>query len=385
MSSQLHLGPTVGPDRRALENPRHSIASDPAHDKASASFPMDHNLKRSEKLLSPVQDSLLSSSLSFSLSLSLLFSPSTMAPHLWLRAEVKANEHRTALTPDAYRELIAQGARTRAFSLSAVLAAPLALSLSLSLYVLCSAPHRVAAGVPTRLTTVHTHTLTHRPTHARTLSLSNSLTPFSFLLISPFPPFSPSSLLPPFHCLAAARLIRVVRLCLPFHAEKEAGFSTTLTSVVSAHVRRSSAPPQPPFAAGYKITVERSTDPLTSRCYPDADYEACVALPALSLATLAHRPRFEPRCLQLRALLCTNRDRGSRMSHNTSSSSLSLRLSALPPWRRSVGAGPHTLSSSCSLRLCSSRKPHMAAPAASSSRATRGPMRLRTLPLSASR
>jgi saccharopine dehydrogenase (NAD+, L-lysine-forming) len=33
----------------------------------------------------------------------------TTTPHLWLRAETKKNEHRTALTPSVCKTLLAQG------------------------------------------------------------------------------------------------------------------------------------------------------------------------------------------------------------------------------------------------------------------------------------
>ena len=39
------------------------------------------------------------------------FSSITMVVHLWLRSEVKAFEHRTPLTPEACRQLIASGKR----------------------------------------------------------------------------------------------------------------------------------------------------------------------------------------------------------------------------------------------------------------------------------
>ena len=35
--------------------------------------------------------------------------PATTAPHLWLRAETKKNEHRTALTPSVVKSLLEAG------------------------------------------------------------------------------------------------------------------------------------------------------------------------------------------------------------------------------------------------------------------------------------
>lgn len=148
-----------------------------------------------------------------------------MAPHLWLRAEVKPQEHRTALIPTACKQLLAEGGSQ----------APLAEST----------PIPLAARSESHPTPFPSQAPPHGPTHVRKFCVSTGYSHFHSLS-------KPATLqLPP-------------SMPLGIHIHSAAAHWCTLLPVI----------PCPSRLTGFQISVESSTVAESQRCYSDAEYEA---------------------------------------------------------------------------------------------------------------